>query len=404
MNERAADETILQQPFDRGVRLVALSLIDDAQKAADNLTEHAGDLRNGSAEGDEALHDFRVAVRRVRSWLGAFKPWLKNDVSRKKRRNLSRTAEATRETRDAAVHLEWLRKERPVLNGRQRVGQSWLTDRFERQREEGCDTALTAAAEFSTLSSALTRKLSYYHAPVREADTSDRFGAVFEEHLTAQSDKLRKRLGRVHEFTDASEAHRARIAAKNLRYVAEPIVRLVGRGDEMIRALKKLQDSLGELHDVHVFAEELVAATEKAAGSRARRVSEVVLTADADESEVDRVRRARARDPGPGLLGLARLLHERGMQIFADIERDWLEDGGEALFEQVEKFAADLSERESVDREIEPVRTDSLESPRRAERILDREVPRASDYADTSLVKSNGDEAPAQEAREDARI
>src|SRR5947209_17918526 len=111
MNERAADETILQQPFDRGVRLVALSLIDDAQKAADNLTEHAGDLRNGSAEGDEALHDFRVAVRRVRSWLGAFKPWLKNDVSRKKRRNLSRTAEATRETRDAAVHLEWLRKE-----------------------------------------------------------------------------------------------------------------------------------------------------------------------------------------------------------------------------------------------------------------------------------------------------
>ena len=404
MNVSATDGTILQQPFDRGVRLVALSLIDDAQKAADNLTEHAADLRNGNAEGDEALHDLRVAVRRLRSWLGAFKPWLKKDVSRKRRRSLSSTAQGTRETRDAAVHLEWLRKERPALNGRQRVGQAWLTERFEREREEGCGAALTAAAEFGAIASALARKLTFYRAPVREPDTSDRFGTVFAEHLLAQSDKLRKRLGRVHEFTDVSEAHRARIAAKNLRYVAEPIAKLVGRGDEMIQRLKKLQDSLGELHDVHVFAEELVTATEKAAASRARRVSEVVLTADPDESEVDRVKRARARDPGPGLLGLARLLHERGVQLFAEIERDWLRDGGEPLFEQVEKFAGDVDQRVSVENETDAAPTDNLELPQRVEHVADREVTRDSDHARTGLAKSNGDKAAAQEAREDARI
>src|ERR1700741_4077863 len=181
MKEPAPSESILQQPFDRGVRLVALSLVDNAQKAADVLTEHSSDLRNGVHEGDEALHDFRVAVRRLRSWLGAFKPFLKNDVSRKRRRELEKSADATKETRDATVHLEWLRRDRPALNARQRVGQSWLMQRFETQRSEGCEAALTAALEFGAISSALTRKLSYYRAPVRAADASDLFGAVFAE-------------------------------------------------------------------------------------------------------------------------------------------------------------------------------------------------------------------------------
>lgn len=393
MSDSAADETILKQPFDRGVRVIALSLIDDAQKAADNLTAHAGELRNGSEEGDEALHDFRVAVRRLRSWLGAFKPWLKDDVSKKRRRGLSSAAEATRETRDATVHLEWLRKDRPALNGRQRVGQTWLMERFERQRSEGCDTALEAAAEFGAISPALARKLQFYRAPVRDADTSDRFGPVFADHLLAQSDKLRKRLGRVHEFTDASEAHRARIAAKNLRYVAEPIVKLVGNGDGIIETLKKLQDSLGDLHDVHVFADELVTATEKAAGSRARRVSEVVLANDDEESEADRVRRARARDPGPGLLGLARLLHERGMQLFGEIDRDWLQDGGESLFDQVGKFAAELTDRVPVESEMDVATSDTLEAQPAARDAVDREVKHDSGYADQSVAKSNGEKA-----------
>src|SRR5438132_1545476 len=149
MKSIVADETILRQPVERGVRLVAISLLDDAQQACDKLTSLSKELRDGVTAADDAVHDFRVAVRRVRSWVRAFKPWLQDDMSRKRRRRLSTIAEETRAARDTAVHLEWLRQEHPELTAEQRVGQTWLSERLEAQRSEGAEAALEAAADFA---------------------------------------------------------------------------------------------------------------------------------------------------------------------------------------------------------------------------------------------------------------
>jgi CHAD domain-containing protein/CYTH domain-containing protein len=325
MKSSVLDEMILREPVDRGVRLVALSLITSAQMAGDKLTSLASELRDGGAGADDALHDFRVAVRRLRSWVRAFRPLLADDVSRKQRRHLSEIFDATRATRDATVHLEWLHKERPVLSARQRVGQAWLSERLVSQRSSGAEGALAAAADFESMMPKLTRRLSFYRAPVSELERTPRFGSVLAKSLRTQSEKLRRQLAAVHDFTDVRKAHRARISAKNLRYVIEPVAKLVGEGDAIIQALKTLQDSLGDLHDVHVFAGELVAATEKAAAARAR----------------------------PGLLGLARHLHERGIQSYANLERDWLNDAGAEFFERVREFAAALEHRARFGTEIE---------------------------------------------------
>jgi CYTH domain-containing protein/CHAD domain-containing protein len=318
MKSIVTDEAMLQEPVDRGVRLVAISLLDDAQKAADKVTSLSKELRDGAAAGDEALHDFRVSIRRLRSWVRAFKPWLSEDVRPKQRRRFSKIAEATRIARDASVHLEWLRKQRSALSARQRVGHTWLCERVEAQRSDGIDTALSAATGFAPTIAKLTRRLESYNAPVREADDTARFGAVVAERLLKESEDLRKQLAD-----------------------------LIRDGGAMIETVKALQEVLGDLHDVHVFAAELVPATEDAAGSRARRVSEVVLADDDDESEDDRVRRARARDPGPGLLGIARLLHERGMQAYAKLQTDWLNDAGAPFFERVSGLATELGRRSS---------------------------------------------------------
>jgi len=347
MKSIVTDESMLREPVDRGVRLVAISLLDDAQKAADKLTSLSKELRDGDTAGNEALHDFRVSIRRLRSWVRAFKPWLGDDLRGKQRRRFSTIAETTRIARDASVHLEWLRKERSALSARQRVGQTWLCERLEAQRSDSIDVALTAATEFAPKIPKFTRRLDSYRAPVRDADDTPRFGAIVAERLLNESDDLRRQLAAVHSYTDVKRLHRARIAAKNLRYVAEPVSDLIRDGGAMIETVKLLQDVLGDLHDVHVFAAELVPATEDAAGSRARRVSEVVLADDKDDSEDERVKRARARDPGPGLLGIARLLHERGMQAYAKLESDWLNDAGAAFFERVSDIAAELGRRSS---------------------------------------------------------
>jgi CHAD domain-containing protein len=401
MKAESVDATILQQPFDRGVRLVALSLIDDAKSAAQKLRGLSEELRRGAEDADEALHDFRVAVRRVRSWLGAFKPWLKGDISRKRRRSLSKIADATRQTRDASEHLRWLRGERTALSARQRIGENWLKELLEEDRKDGCDAALSAAADFVDIEPALVRKIEFYHASVREPDAGERFGAVWAEQVLVQSEKLEKRLRAVREFSDVSEAHRARIAAKKLRYVLEPVAKLNADGEAIIDTLKALQDRLGDLHDVHVFADEVVGATEKAAASRARRVWETVLTTEAEQSENERVRRARARDPGPGLLGLARRLRERGMEAFAAIDREWLNDAGAEFFERVRRLTEDIGKQASVGTEIQPSTSETApELPEWLHEVFDRKVTAEREYFNGNLAKSAPPRAQARQREE----
>lgn len=344
------DESLLQEPADRCVRLVALSLLEDAQKAGDRLMRVSQQLRDGDAESDDALHDFRVAVRRLRSWIRAFEPRLRDAVSRKQRRYLSEIADATAANRDATVHLDWLREERSALTALQRVGHAWLSERLETQRKNGADAALAAASDFDAMVAKLTRRLNVYRSAVLAHDRSARFGPCLAEEVLKESDALRGHLAAIHHATDLDEAHRARIAAKRLRYLADPVSKLACGGNAIIETLKTLQDSLGDLHDVHVFSEEVGAATEEAAVSQARRVAEVVRS---DKNGDARVRRARSRDPGPGLRRLARRLHERGARAYAGIERDWLNEAGASFFDRVRDFAAEITRRASAGTEIE---------------------------------------------------
>ena len=53
----------------------------------------------------EALHDFRVAVRRLRSVLRAYRRWLGRAAARKARRRFRSLAATTNDGRDAEVQL-----------------------------------------------------------------------------------------------------------------------------------------------------------------------------------------------------------------------------------------------------------------------------------------------------------
>ena len=50
----------LSEPAALGARRVALGMVDTLEKAND---------RRGATDNSEALHDMRVAMRRLRSWL-----------------------------------------------------------------------------------------------------------------------------------------------------------------------------------------------------------------------------------------------------------------------------------------------------------------------------------------------
>src|ERR1700739_69868 len=97
----------LDQPVERAVRVVALTLLRDAATTRARLID-PGDT--------EALHDFRVAVRRLRSWLRAYRPYLGDSVRDKNRRRLRAVARATSLARDTEVHLQWLHEQDPTFD------------------------------------------------------------------------------------------------------------------------------------------------------------------------------------------------------------------------------------------------------------------------------------------------
>src|ERR1700682_4012650 len=89
---------------------------------------------------------------------------------------------------------------------------------------------------------------------------------VTSRRLADAADRLQRRLSRVNEITDEEPIHRARIAAKRVRYLLEPFAEDFDDGPAIIDCLKQLQDTFGDVHDVHVFAPTLADAMAEARG------------------------------------------------------------------------------------------------------------------------------------------
>src|SRR4026207_1998015 len=92
---------LLSRSAEEGARLVALAYLDEIARAERRLAD---------AQDPEALHDFRVGLRRLRTSLRAYRSSLKGSVSKKMRRRLRDLTLATNAGRDSEVQLEWLRE------------------------------------------------------------------------------------------------------------------------------------------------------------------------------------------------------------------------------------------------------------------------------------------------------
>ena len=323
-------DSLLDLPAEEAVRLIALGLIEALKSARPRL---------GTGDA-EALHDFRVALRRLRTALRTYRPQLRDSVRRRPLRRLGRIARATRESRDLEVHLTWSRAQTQRLTPRQQAGVEWLVDRMEaRRREADAGLGQTVDRQFERTIVPLERRLSTYRATIapKPARRSVTAAAVIGGRIQQLVGDLEAALGEVHTLRDEEPAHRARIAAKRLRYVLEPIAGQVAGVEPLIERLRSLQDELGDLHDSHVFVAELARAVEDSALIQARRVRDALRAWQPEPTPAA----AEAEDPRSGLLALARRLRERGRAAFAAVSAGWLNGAADTFFHE----AADLGRR-----------------------------------------------------------
>lgn len=217
---RTIDTADLEKPAQRVVRRVAIALLDDAHRAAKRYRRRDPDPKR--------LHDFRVAIRRLRSWMQL---WQLEGEKRVKK-----IAHATAAARDLDVHCEWLARQHATT----------LIQRLEQGRDKADAEARDAARKLEHDYDRIRRSLKHHGGP------EGSFGDALEPVAAKATITLDKALRRIHSPRSHAAIHEARIAAKQLRYLLEPVPRTRQR----VKKLAVLQDITGALHDAYVFAHE----------------------------------------------------------------------------------------------------------------------------------------------------
>jgi CHAD domain-containing protein len=314
---------LIARPAVEGARLVALAYLEQSRSALARLDD---------PEDTDALHDFRVALRRLRSTLRAYRAQLRGSVTGKLCDRVRDLTRSTNRGRDAEVQLAWLRPLADELGPAERVGLRWLVEWIEHAREQTLEETREQVRRcFDKLDRQVRKKLGVCRRPLapNRAAPEPVFGLVAREALLTQVKRLDDLLGAIPAADDHATMHRARIAAKRLRYLLEPFREALPAGPDLLSSLKSLQDVLGELCDTQVLEVTLLQAVEAAGAQRARRRFETAL-ADGAGAGLRGTRRRETR----GLLAVAVRLRRRRRTAYARLETTWL-GGGDVFVDRV---------------------------------------------------------------------
>jgi len=241
-----------------------MSVADGFQAVARSCLAHllANEALFREARDPEAVHQMRVALRRLRAALSLFRDAVADDEIAAVKTGLRELAAALGEARDLDV---FIRKTLAPARARDPgdAALAALARSYAERREAAYDAALETVAS-GRLGRIVLDTLAWIEAgpwlrkdgkAEREAPV-ERFAA---DELRRRAKRIRKRGRHLPELAP-DERHRVRIAVKKLRYAAEffaPLYEGKGRAKRTRRfrdALGELQDRLGDLNDIAVAA------------------------------------------------------------------------------------------------------------------------------------------------------
>ena len=314
---------LLRRSAEEGSRLLALAYLNEIGVAERRLAD---------PQDSEALHDFRVGLRRLRSCIRAYRPQLKGGVSKRMRRRLRDLTLSTNPGRDVEVQLEWLHRQAGRLGPGETEGLAWLIGRLEGRKYESIDQVTTEIGErFLKAAGKLRPSLGTFQMEVRTGrePRPPSFGEATGRLVRDSAGELSERLKAVASPEHVSEAHATRIRAKRLRYLLDPLSRRVAGAKAMVGRLKRLQDLLGQVHDMQVLIQEI----------------ELSLAA-LSRGVTDRPLAAR-----PGLEALRRMASEEAGDSFASFQAEWTNDRAARFLARTDELGRTLAGSAPAERE-----------------------------------------------------
>lgn len=344
---------LLDRSAQESSRLLALSYVDQMEGAQARLTD---------SRDAEALHDFRVGLRRLRSCTRAYRPQLEGSVTKKMRRRLRKLTLATNAGRDTEVHLDWLRLQSDRVGAEDVQGLFWLIGRLEGRKGETIDPATAEVGRrFEKAATEFRRRLGTLRVEIGTGPGKRQltFGLATGELIQQQATQLGEALEQVHEAANFKEGHRARISIKRLRYLLEPVARRASRVRGLVTRLKEAQDVLGTMHDMHVLSEEIASSLATLSGATPDRLL---------GSEC-------------GLRTLERLAREQAAAAFESFDALWGGDRASRFLMRADEIGRSLRKGAAGAQEVPHTAPTPAKDQ---ELVLPRSSPR------TSVVRSSG--------------
>ncbi len=275
--------------------------------ARDRLRHVLAAVPTGDAtQRPDALHDFRVGLRRLRSWLRAFRQEVDDTVGPGSFRRLRRLSRRTGRARDLEVQLAWLAQPTVPLGPLASRAAATMAERVRADHASALATTFELIRTgFPETAKKLDKRLRRFEVRLdseRAADDrtmADVLGLLFRR--TAR--QVRQALAAVTTSDEPAQAHRARLAVKRLRYLVEALGDWHRGGHLVTERLAALQDALGRLHDRHV----LLARVATEAPSRPQRALESAVRRAADAEFRRAMRLIRHRQTSATLAQVERL-------------------------------------------------------------------------------------------------
>ncbi len=218
----------------------------------------------GTRIGDvvECVHQSRVASRRMRAGLSFFDQCLPAKKTKKWRRQIQKITQKLSLVRDRDVQIEFIKEFVSNLDKghkHHKRGIKRLLLRLEQNRRKLQPKVVKNIEAFNA-----TGVLAEMHGEIEKVlfrfmgkDIPLQSQFIFEHAQERVTGHLRELLSHQESLTDSSDKdghHQMRISAKRLRYTLE-ICDMAFEGElkETIKAAKKVQTSLGDIHDCDVW-------------------------------------------------------------------------------------------------------------------------------------------------------
>ncbi|OIQ31312.1 MAG: hypothetical protein BM562_08395 [Alphaproteobacteria bacterium MedPE-SWcel] len=248
----------------------------------------------------EFLHDYRIALRKIRSVLSLFPGVFDSVETAELKATFAALMSPTGRLRDLDVYLMEQETYAILVPARLRAGLQVMFDAFAEERN-GCHARLAQHLEspsYHRTMATLADQLSHPAGLLRGKNGGVKAEAYARKRLWKRYRKICRIAEHIHDDTPDAEIHELRIACKKLRYLLEFFAPLfpAKRTRRVIKRMKRLQDNLGAFNDYCVQLDALarfVATNAALEGPRRREATRSIGALSAALDQKRRVERAR---------------------------------------------------------------------------------------------------------------